>query len=285
MPTFRDTAIVLRTHNLGEADRIVTLLSQNHGKFGAVAKGVRRTKSKYGSRLEPFMYIDVQCYIGKSLDTVTQVETIEAFAHPISVSYDLFTAGAAMLEAADRLVGEERQPARSQFWLLVSALRALARREHHPGLILDSYLLRAFTLAGWAPALTDCAVCSEPGPHAVFSVSMGGTVCGRCRPPGARMVGTEVVELIAALAQGDWAFADRAAAHSQAQAAALIGAFTQFHLERDLRALRHVDRGASGASGVAAKTAHADVGASPPSRLTFSPQSPDTLYDRSRLGA
>jgi len=242
MPTFRDNAVVLRTHNLGEADRIVTLLSQNHGKFRAVAKGVRKTKSKYGSRLEPFMHIDVQCYLGKNLDTVTQVETMDVFADPISASYDLFTAGTAMLEAADRLVAEEKEPARSQFWLLIGALRALTQRAHNPGLILDSYLLRAFALAGWAPSLVDCAVCAEPGPHAAFSVSLGGAVCGRCRPEGARIVGHETFELINALLEGDWAYADQASAYSRENAAKLVTTFTQYYLEHDLRALRHVSR-------------------------------------------
>jgi len=247
MPTFRDNAVVLRTHNLGEADRIVTLLSQNYGKFRAVGKGVRRTKSKYGSRLEPFMHVDVQCYTGKSLDTVTQVETIDAFGGPIADSYELYTAGVAMLEAADRLVDEEMQPAPAQFWLLVGALRALTTRTHDSGLVLDSYLLRAFALAGWAPSLIDCAVCGEPGPHGAFSVSLGGAVCGRCRPNSVRIVGVETNELVSALLAGDWAYAERASSSSREKAAKLITSFTQYHLERDLRALKHVDRSAASA--------------------------------------
>ncbi|QRN79320.1 MAG: DNA repair protein RecO, partial [Nocardiopsis sp. BM-2018] len=66
MPSFRDDAIVLRTHLLGEADRIVTLLTRNHGKIRAVAKGVRKTSSRFGSRLEPFMFVDIQWASGKS---------------------------------------------------------------------------------------------------------------------------------------------------------------------------------------------------------------------------
>ena len=66
MPLYRDEAIVLRTHKLGEADRIVTLLTRQHGKVRAVAKGVRRTTSRFGARLEPFMVVDVQCYEGRS---------------------------------------------------------------------------------------------------------------------------------------------------------------------------------------------------------------------------
>ena len=78
VPVYRDEVVVLRTHKLGEADRIVTMLSRQHGKIRAVAKGVRRTASKFGSRLEPFMVADVQLYEGRSLDVVTQAETIGA---------------------------------------------------------------------------------------------------------------------------------------------------------------------------------------------------------------
>lgn len=72
MPLYRDAAIVLRTHPLGEADRIVTMLGHQRGKVRAVAKGVRRTRSRFGARLEPAMVVDVQCYEGRSLDTITQ---------------------------------------------------------------------------------------------------------------------------------------------------------------------------------------------------------------------
>ena len=100
MPTYRDHAVVLRTHKLGEADRIITLLSRSHGKVRAVARGVRRTSSKFGGRLEPFSHVDVQFANGRSLDVVTQVETLHAYDGPLRLDYGAFTAGQAMLEAA-----------------------------------------------------------------------------------------------------------------------------------------------------------------------------------------
>src|SRR5690625_1371375 len=103
---YRDDAIVLRTHPLGEADRIITLLTRRHGKVRAVAKGVRRTGSRFGARLEPFTLVDVQLYAGRSLHTVTQVVTIETFAQAISADYGRFTAASAMLETTDRLTDE-----------------------------------------------------------------------------------------------------------------------------------------------------------------------------------
>jgi DNA repair protein RecO (recombination protein O) len=96
VPTYRDEAIVPRTHKLGEADRIVTMLTREHGKVRAVAKGVRRTTSRIGARMEPFMVADVQLYEGWNLDIVNQVETIQPFAKAIADDYGLFTAARAM---------------------------------------------------------------------------------------------------------------------------------------------------------------------------------------------
>ncbi|MDR0626529.1 MAG: DNA repair protein RecO, partial [Bifidobacteriaceae bacterium] len=103
MATFRDAGIVLRTHKLAEADRIVTLLTREHGKVRAVAKGVRRVKSRFGARLEPFMHVDLQLYEGRSLDTVTQAVTLAAYGAPIIASYPAFTAANAVVETADKL--------------------------------------------------------------------------------------------------------------------------------------------------------------------------------------
>lgn len=97
MALYRDQAVVLRTHKLGEADRIVTMLSRRHGKIRGVAKGVRRTKSRFGARLEPFMVVDVQLYQGRSLDTVTQVETLGAYGDTIMRDYGAYTAASAMV--------------------------------------------------------------------------------------------------------------------------------------------------------------------------------------------
>ena len=108
---YRDEAIVLRTQKLGEADRIITLLTREHGKVRAVGKGVRKTSSRFGSRLEPFMVVDAQLYTGRSLDIVTQVETLGPYAREICADYALYTAGTAMLETAERLVDAEQEPA------------------------------------------------------------------------------------------------------------------------------------------------------------------------------
>ena len=163
MRLYRDRAVVLRQHKLGEADRIVTLLTRDHGLVRAVAKGVRRTRSKFGARLEPFAHIDVQLHPGRNLDIVTQVVSIDAFATDIVSDYGRYTCACAMLETAERLAGEERAPAPALHRLTVSALRAVADGRRPRDLVLDAYLLRAMGIAGWAPALTECARCAAPG--------------------------------------------------------------------------------------------------------------------------
>ena len=156
MPVYRDEAIVLRAQKLGESDRIVTLLTRQYGRVRAVARGVRKTSSRIGGRLEPFAHVDVQMYTGKSLDNITQVETIQALGAPLAADYVAWTSGTAMLEAAERLTPEEREPAIPQFALLVSGLRSLAASEHDPRLILDSYLLRSLAVAGSGSSQTVC---------------------------------------------------------------------------------------------------------------------------------
>lgn len=242
MPTYRDEAVVLRTHQLGEADRIVTMLGRRRGKIRAVAKGVRRTSSRFGSRLEPFMVVDLQCYEGRSLDVIQQAESLGAYGAPIAADYGSFTAANAIVEAADRLT-DEASP--QQYTLLVGALRSLARGEHGPTLTLDSYLMRALSLAGWAPSVTDCAMTGIPGPHSAFVVQLGGVVADEVAPPGAPRLSPETVAVMAALLTGDWAVADAASATTKAQASGVIAAYTQWHLERGLKSLNHLDKGAT----------------------------------------
>lgn len=242
MPLYRDEAVVLRTHKLGEADRIVTLLTRNHGRVRGVARGVRKTSSRIGARLEPFSHVDVQLYEGRSLDTVTQVESIAAHGADLSVDYPRWTAGTAMLETAERLTPEEREPALQQYVLLVAGLRALVSGEHDPGLILDSYLLRSLAIAGWSPSFDDCAKCGAPGPHRAFSVSAGGMVCATCRPPGSAAPSAATVALLGALLSGEWPVADASAGRERREASGLVAAFLQWHLERGLRSLPLVDR-------------------------------------------
>lgn len=239
MPGYRDEAVVLRTHKLGEADRIVTMLSRSHGKIRAVAKGVRRTSSKFGARLEPFMVADVQLYQGRSLDIVQQAESLGSYGADIAAHYDRYTAANAMVETADRLNEAEATP--EQYLLLVGGLRSLSRGEHAPRSILDSYLLRAMALSGWAPALEACARCGAPGPHRSFVAQLGGLTCDACAPAGSPRISPAALALLQALVAGDWPTVDATSTGDAAAASGTIAAYAQWHLERGIRSLAHVE--------------------------------------------
>jgi DNA repair protein RecO (recombination protein O) len=252
---YRDDAVVLRTQKLGESDRIITLLTRRHGRLRVVARGVRRTSSRFGARLEPFGHVDLQI-VGnpdddrKTLHTISQAEGIRLYGKHFLTDYPRYTAASAIAETAERLTPVEREPSRELFQLTLGAFRALAEGEHPATLVLDAYLLRGMALAGWAPALTACAVCGATGPHRAFSVPAGGCVCSGCRPPGAVHPAPATIELMAALLSGDWRRADAAEPGVRRECSGLVAAHLQWHLERGLRSLPLVDRSSpAGGSG------------------------------------
>ena len=241
--SYRDDAVVLRTYDLGEADRIVILLTAENGQVRAVAKGVRRTKSRFGARLEPFHVAQVQLVHGRNLDIVSQAIGKRAYGQNIVADYEKYTAAAAMVETAEKLTADDYDTAVQHYQLLVGALSALARGLHEPGRILDSYLLRAVALAGWTPSFVDCARCGAPGPHRSFSAALGGAVCPQCRPPGSAAPNVATFVLLDGLLRGDWSTIDAADTKTARAAAGFVAAYIQWHMERTVRSLALVDRG------------------------------------------
>jgi DNA repair protein RecO (recombination protein O) len=239
VPQYRDEAVVLRTHKLGEVDRILTLLTKNHGQVRAVAKGVRKTTSRFGAKLEPFMVADLQLYEGKNLDTVTQVESLASYGKEIVADYSKYTAASAIVEAAEKLT---RETSTSQHYaLLLGALRALARSDHETSQILDSYLLRALALSGWTPTFDICTVC-EANPAVSFSIHSGAVSCSECSLPGAVRLSESGIRLLAALVGGDWTTIESASVHDKSNASGVISAYLQWQLEKGLKSLNHVER-------------------------------------------
>jgi DNA repair protein RecO (recombination protein O) len=271
---YRDDGIVLRTQKLGEADRIITILGRTSGRVRAVAKGVRRTKSRFGARLEPFTHVDLMLHTGRSLDIITQAEVIRPYGAPLAGDYPRYTAGVAMLETAERFTPVEKEPALRQLLLLIGGLRALGDGEHDSGLVLDAFLLRSLAVAGYAPVLQECARCGAPESGApgsgapgsgapgsgaqgsgaqgsalrsgrrlpAFAVAAGGMVCASCRPPGAASPAAPTVALMIALLRGDWDGADRSERRHRVECSGLVAAYLQWHLEHSIRSLRHVER-------------------------------------------
>jgi DNA repair protein RecO (recombination protein O) len=248
----RDDGIVLRAQKLGEADRIITILTRDHGRLRLVAKGVRRTTSKFGARLEPFAHVDFQTFdrshgapLSRALAMITQAETIAPYGGSVVGDYARYTAGTAMLETAERLT-EENEPALQQYLLLLGGLRALTGGEHAPGLVLDAFILRSLAIAGYAPSFRDCAGCGEEpadgAPWRFFSMPAGGVVCPTCKPGGSAVPQQATVELLGALLAGEWQSADASEPRHRREASGLVAAYLQWHLERGLRSLRLVER-------------------------------------------
>jgi len=239
---YRDEAVVLRTQKLGEADRIVTLLTRGSGRVRAVAKGVRRTTSRFGSRLEPFTHVDLQLAEGRSLDVVTQAVTLDPFAGRVGSDYERYTAGTVMLETAERLVIEDKEPSLQQFLLLVGALRAMCEAGRPPNQVLDSFLLRSLSVAGYAPSFDECARCGTDGPHRSFSPAAGGMLCSACRVPGSANPAPDTVRLLGALLAGDWSVVEASEPRNRKEANGLVAAYLHWHLERGLKSLAHLER-------------------------------------------
>ncbi|MGZ4121352.1 MAG: DNA repair protein RecO [Actinomycetota bacterium] len=236
MALYKEQGIVLRTMKLGEADRIVTILTQGSGKIRAVAKGIRKTRSKFGARLDPFTHVDLLLYKGRELDIVTQAEIITSFRE-LRADYERFAAGEMILEAADRVV-EDREPNTRMFMLLLNSLRRLVEPASDSGTIADSFLLRMTSLAGFRPALTACAECGKTD-VVRFSIQQGGMVCDGCRAGGTIRVGEGTVPYLAALLDGNPGSPDAAA---RAEGSNLVRAYLEYHLNRPLRAWAFVPR-------------------------------------------
>lgn len=236
---YRDEGVVLRTIKLGEADRIVTIFTLGHGKIRAVAKGIRKTTSKFGARLEPTSRVNLQCYRGRELDVVTQVETVEA-NRTLREEYGLLTHAVPMLEAIDQ-VAQEREPNPAAYRMLTGALRTLGERRSP--MVAPAFFWKLLSLEGFHPVLEGCARCAEPaGPEGTdaelvaFDLEEGGTLCRACARGGGRPVSPAALALLDRLfgggLNGVLAEAPSAATHEVEQLG--IRAL-EHHVERRMR--------------------------------------------------
>jgi DNA repair protein RecO (recombination protein O) len=235
MPLYKEQGIVLRAVKLGEADKIVTILTQGSGKVRTVAKGIRRTQSKFGARLEPFTHVSLLMYRGRNLDTVTQAEIISPFLH-VRSEFDLIAAGETMLEAVDR-VAEEHERNVPLFLLLVKGLRALDEAPRDAAAVAESFLLKLLSLSGFHPALSGCAVCGSPGPLVWFSAGQGGAVCVDCAQQEAGRVTEPALRWLDDLARIDLLAAGdmTPTLELRREARAMLYGFAEYHLERRMR--------------------------------------------------
>jgi len=230
---YRDEGVVLRTMRLGEADRIVSLVTKGRGKVRAVAKGVRRTNSKFGGRLEPLSHVALQCWQGRELDTVTEVSVIDGFR---AVREDLSRVAKAftLLEVVDQLA-QERHANERLYEMLVRALGALEGRDS--AMLVPAFFLKALALEGSAPVVDCCASCGSEEDLVAFDMLEGGALCRSCRrgravSPGALETVRRVLGggLAAVLSEPPGPDAD--------EVAQLATEAMEAHLDRRLRSVR-----------------------------------------------
>ena len=232
---YRDEGVVLRTIKLGEADRIVTLLSLGHGKVRAVAKGIRKTTSKFGARLEPTSRVAFQCYRGRELDVVTQVETMEANRH-LREEYALLTHAVSMLEAADQ-VAQEREPNAALYRMLTGALRTLG--DLRSPLVTPAFFWKLLSLEGVHPMLDGCARCGLDGDTVdltAFDLDEGGTLCRPCARGAGRAVTPDALDLLRRMLGGGLNGVLAEAANPATHEVEFLGIRAlEHHVERRLR--------------------------------------------------
>jgi len=236
MSLYRDTGVVLRTYRLGEADRIVVLMTAQHGKVRAVAKGVRKPKSRFGGRLEPTSHVSLLLYEGRQLDIISQAESLD-YLRAVRDDLDRLTRAMALLEVVDQ-VAQEREPDARLYQMLVGALRTLAAQP--APLLVPAFYWKVLANGGLRPELDGCVSCGAPEPLVAFDVGEGGVLCRTCRRGVA--LSPAALELLRRILGGDLvgALAEPASLATHEVEVLAVRAM-EHHLERRLRAVSLLD--------------------------------------------
>jgi DNA repair protein RecO (recombination protein O) len=231
---YKDEGIVLKAIKLGEADRILTIYTRQNGKVRAVAKGIRKTKSRFGGRLEPFTRVQLQIYRGRNLDTITTADIIDPFQE-VRRELRSLTSASALAELVEKIT-PDRERAYSTYALLLGGLTALATRDGQT--VVPAFLVKLLSISGYHPELKVCAGCGSPGPLGAFSSSMGGAVCGSCwnEDPEAYGLSPERISLLARLLRDD--FGQLADPEAAIEVTHVLRRYAEYHLERPLRSLQ-----------------------------------------------
>ncbi|MGB0111796.1 MAG: DNA repair protein RecO [Ilumatobacteraceae bacterium] len=232
---YRDVGVVLRTYKLRESDRIVVIHTAENGKVRAVAKGVRKTKSKFGARLEPMSHVRLLLYRGRELDIVSQAEAVEPLS-PMLSSLDRASQGLAVIEAVDQL-SLEREPNPQLYRMVVGVLRTIATSPSP--LNVAAFYWKLLANEGMRPELDRCLRCGETEPDTqfvAFDLNEGGVLCRSCRSgqsisPAALTIMRDILggRLVQALA-----LEESPATH---EVSSLATRALEFHIERHLKAV------------------------------------------------
>jgi DNA repair protein RecO (recombination protein O) len=230
---YRDTGVVLRTYKLRESDRIVVFHTAENGKVRAVAKGVRKTRSKFGARLEPMSHVRLLLYRGRELDIVSQAEAVEPLS-PMLSTLDRASQGLAVLEAVDQL-SLEREPNPHLYRMLVGVLRTIA--QHPSTLNVAAFYWKLLANEGMRPQLDACVRCGESEPEVAlvaFDLNEGGVLCRSCR--SGQAIGPEALRVLRDILGGRLASAlAEDASPATHEVSALATRALEFHIERRLK--------------------------------------------------
>jgi len=238
MPLIRESGVVLRTYKLGEADRIIVFMTLDRGKVRAVAKGVRKTRSKFGSRLEPTSHVNLQLHEGRSeLALVTQAESVEVFS-AVRSDLDRMGRAASMLEVVDQ-VAQDGHPDRGLYEMLLGGLRAVEHRASP--LVTAAFFLKLLAAEGVGIVVDRCAACGVTEDLVAFDLNDGGVRCSAHRSgvgisPDARALLDQV--LGGRLA---WAL-DQPAIPATYEVDRLAGLAMELHVDRRLKALHIIEQ-------------------------------------------
>jgi DNA repair protein RecO (recombination protein O) len=237
--SLKTEAVVLRSIRYGEADRILHVYTPNRGRLSAIAKGVRKTRSRFGGRLEPFGRVELVLHEGRSdLLTVTGAQTLAPFSR-LRSNGAAIDAAARACDAVNRLFGEA-EPAEPVFHLLCNELALLdadaAAHAQHANQL--AFRLKLLVAGGYAPYLAACASCGERDHLVGFSGAAGGVVCASCEGGGFPLAAEAHAFLTDALAR-PLAEAPAGTERALRQAERAIAETVEHHAHVRLRAASH----------------------------------------------
>ncbi len=236
MPTYQTTGIIIGRTNFSEADRIIRLLTPSHGKVSAVAKGVRKIKSRLAGHLELFGEANLMLASGRNLDLITSARLIW-YPHHLAANYESLGLAYAFVTALDRLT-EPGQANPNLYHLLASALQALDAGATGP-LPELWFKLRLLDLLGYRPDLTGCLICGRHDLDTAyaFSPDRGGLVCTADAAPGDQPFNPSVIKLWRLLSSQPYEPISRIVGAPDLATATLAtcDAFYEYHLGRAFR--------------------------------------------------
>jgi DNA repair protein RecO (recombination protein O) len=238
--TYKTHAIVLRAHNLGEADKIFTLLTESRGKLHAVGKGVRRTKSQFGGRLEFGCEVALGLHRGRNLDVITSAETVKSRWIAL-VRPPAFATASVLIELVDAFC-EPDLALPEVYALLDRALDALAGPGDAASFV-PRFELRLLEALGIGPSSEGCVRCGASFADGAWGdLDAGGLACRSCRPQGSDALALDAADvenfrgLSAARGNGE-----RAAVRATSQSARVADAFVTYHLGKRPKSFRLLD--------------------------------------------